>query len=96
MIFHVVETVTHFLPLSQQKRKELATNGCIQLVLRFWKLKADRVKMYIPQEQFAALLLNDKNYNNNTMLINNKCNLFHFTKNNKLISWNVFTFLYSN
>lgn len=60
MIFHEVETVTHFLPSSQQKMKELAMNGCIQLVLRFWKLKADKVKMYFPQEQFAALLLNDE------------------------------------
>lgn len=96
MIFHVVETVTHSLPSSQQKRKELATDGCIQLVLRFWKLKADRVKMYFPQEQFAVLLSNDKNSNNNTMLINNKYNLFCFAKNNKLIGWNGFTFLYSH
>ena len=69
-------------------------NGYIQLVLRFWKLKADKVKMYFPQEQFTALLLNDK------ITIITPClliiNIICFMKNNKLIGWNGFTFLYSH
>lgn len=61
MIFHIVKTATHFLPSSQQKIKELSVKGCVELVLKLCKLKADKVKMCFSQEQFTVPPLNGKN-----------------------------------